>query len=145
MAVGEVGPEVTQLLDVTERSLYEGVAQAVPGNRIGDIGHMIQSHIEPFGYGVVQEYVGHGIGRQLHEKPSVPNYGKPRRGALIKAGMCIAIEPMSTMGNFRTRVLKDGWTVVTADGSLAAHFEHTIAVTPKGPEVLTILEGMSPI
>ena len=145
VAIGDVPDAVIQLLDVTERSLYEGVAQAVPGNRIGDIGHTIQSHIEPFGYGVVQEYVGHGIGRQLHEKPSVPNYGKPRRGPLIKAGMCIAIEPMSTMGNFRTRVLKDGWTVVTADGSLAAHFEHTVAVTPKGPEILTVLEGQSPL
>lgn len=141
VAVGEVAPNVQRLLDVTERSLYEGVALAVPGNWTGDIGHTIQSYVEPEGFGIVREYVGHGIGRRLHEKPSVPNFGKPKRGAPIKAGMCIAIEPMATMGSYRTRVLKDNWTVVTADGSLAAHFEHTVAVTPKGPEILTVLDS----
>ncbi|MBW1877828.1 MAG: type I methionyl aminopeptidase [Deltaproteobacteria bacterium] len=133
--------EVARLLDVTRKSLYEGIAQALPGNRIGDIGHAVQSFVEPHRFGIIREYVGHGIGRLLHETPSVPNYGKPRRGLLIKAGMCLAVEPMITMGSYKTKVLADGWTVVTADGSLAAHFEHTIAVTPKGPEILTVLEG----
>ncbi len=141
VALGDVPPAVTRLLDVAERSLYEGVASAVSGNRIGDIGHTIQSYVEPNGFGVVREYVGHGIGRQLHEKPSVPNYGKPGRGAPIKAGMCIAIEPMATVGSHRTKVLEDGWTVVTADGSIAAHFEHTVVVTPKGPEIVTTLDS----
>lgn len=142
LPVGEVSQKVLDLLDVTEQSLYEGIAQAVPGNRIGDIGHAIESYIAPHKYGIVQEYVGHGIGRRLHEQPSVPNYGKPGRGNLLKAGMCIAIEPMVTMGSARTKALADGWTVVTVDGSLAAHFEHTVAITPKGPEVLTVLEGV---
>lgn len=141
VAVGEVPDEVRRLLDVTEQSLYEGIAQAKPGHRIGDIGHAIQAHIQPHGFGIVREYVGHGIGRRLHEQPSVPNYGKPGHGNLLKSGMVIAIEPMVTLGDYRTRVLDDGWTVVTVDGSLAAHFEHTVAITPKGPEVLTVLEG----
>lgn len=145
VAVGEVSAAVQQLLDVTEQSLYQGVAAAVPGSRIGDIGHTIQSSVEPHGFGVVREYVGHGIGRKLHEKPSVPNYGKPRRGPHVKAGMCIAIEPMCTMGSPRTLLLDDEWTVVTADGGLAAHFEHTVAVTPRGPEILTTLNGQSPL
>jgi methionyl aminopeptidase len=139
--VGDVPPEIAELLDATEQSMYEGIAQAVPGNRIGDIGHAIQSFIEPKGYGVIREYVGHGIGRALHETPSVPNFGKPRRGLLIKSGMCLAIEPMTTMGGHETKVLDDGWTVVTRDGSLAAHFEHTVAVTPRGPQILTTLDS----
>jgi len=139
--VGDTPPEIVQLLDATEQSMYEGIAQAVPGNRIGDIGHAIQSFIEPKGYGVIREYVGHGIGRALHETPSVPNFGKPRRGLLIKSGMCLAIEPMTTMGGHETKVLDDGWTVVTQDGSLAAHFEHTVAVTPRGPQILTSLDS----
>jgi methionyl aminopeptidase len=137
VAVGAVDPEVQRLLDVTEQSLYEGAARAVAGNRIGDIGHAVQAYAEGFGYGVVRDYVGHGIGRQLHEPPSVPNYGKPGRGTLLKAGMVLAIEPMINQGIAETRVLKDGWTVVTADGKLSAHFEHTVLVTPKGPEILT--------
>jgi methionyl aminopeptidase len=139
--VGDPGADVAELLDATERSMYEGIAQVMPGNRIGDIGHAIQSFIEPKGYGIIREYVGHGIGRALHETPSVPNFGKPRRGLLIKAGMCLAIEPMITMGGYKTRVLDDGWTVVTSDGSLAAHFEHTVAVTPRGPQILTSLDS----
>lgn len=139
--VGKVPQEIAELLDATERSMYEGIAQALPGNRIGDIGHAIQSFIEPKGYGVIREYVGHGIGRALHETPSVPNFGKPRRGLLIKAGMCLAIEPMTTMGGHKTKVLDDGWTVVTQDGSLAAHFEHTVAITPRGPQILTSLDS----
>lgn len=137
VAVGEVSPEVAHLLDVTERSLYEGIAQAVTGNRTGDIGHAIQSFVEPHGFGIVREYVGHGIGRALHETPSIPNYGRPKGGLLLKTGMCVAIEPMVTAGHYSTKVLRDGWTVVTRDGSLAAHFEHTVAITPKGPEILT--------
>ncbi|MEQ1501405.1 MAG: type I methionyl aminopeptidase [Myxococcota bacterium] len=140
IAVGEVPARVRQLLDETERSLYEGIARARPGNRVGDIGHAIQAHIDPFGYGIVREYVGHGIGRLMHEAPSVPNYGRPAKGHLLKEGMCLAVEPMITMGSHETRLLEDGWTVVTVDGSLAAHFEHTIAVTPRGPEILTVLE-----
>lgn len=140
VAVGSVPDGIRALLDATEKSMYKGVASAVPGKRIGDIGHAIQSFIEPHGYGVVREYVGHGIGRSLHEAPSVPNYGKAGKGQLLKEGMVLAIEPMVTQGGYKTKVLKDGWTVVTVDGSLAAHFEHTIAVTPKGPEVLTALD-----
>lgn len=140
-AVGDVSDDVKQLLDVTEQSLYQGVSQARPGNRIGDIGHAIESFVEPHRYGIVREYVGHGIGRKLHERPSIPNYGKPGRGDLLKAGMCIAIEPMITLGAEETESLEDGWTVVTADGSLAAHFEHTVAITPRGPEILTVLDS----
>lgn len=140
VAVGDVPADVRRLLDETERSLYEGIARVRSGNRIGDIGHAIQSHLEPLGFGIVREYVGHGIGRLLHETPSVPNYGKPGKGSLIKEGMCLAVEPMVTLGDHETEVLRDGWTVVTADRSLAAHFEHTIAVTPRGPEILTVLE-----
>jgi methionyl aminopeptidase len=137
VAIGQVAPEVRRLLDETERSLYEGIAAAKPGNRIGDIGHAIQSHIEPHGFGIVRDYVGHGIGRMMHEAPSVPNFGRPAKGDLLKEGMCLAVEPMITLGNSETKELDDGWTVVTTDGSLAAHFEHTIAVTPHGPEILT--------
>lgn len=137
VAIGEVAPEVRRLLDETERSLYEGIAAAKPGNRIGDIGHAIQSHIEPHKFGIVRDYVGHGIGRVMHEPPSVPNFGPPGKGDMLKEGMCLAVEPMITLGNPRTRELDDGWTVVTVDGSLAAHFEHTIAITPHGPEILT--------
>lgn len=141
VALGNPAPAVRKLLDVTEQSLYLGVAQALSGNRIGDIGHAIQSFVEPQHLGIVRDYVGHGIGRQLHEPPSVPNYGKPHKGLLLKPGWVLAVEPMITMGDSRTKVLKDGWTVVTRDGSLAAHFEHTVAVTPKGPEILTALPG----
>jgi methionyl aminopeptidase len=141
VAIGEVSEEVQNLLDVTHRSLYDGIAAAQAGRRIGDIGHAIESTIKPHGLGVVRQYVGHGIGRALHERPSVPNYGKPNTGDLIKPGMCLALEPMVTLGTWRTKTLKDKWTVVTADGSLAAHFEHTIAITPTGTELLTVLEG----
>lgn len=145
IALGAVPDAVRRLLDVTRQSLYQGIAQAMPGNRIGDIGHAVQSFVQPNRFGIVRDYVGHGIGRLMHETPSVPNYGKPGKGPLLKPGMCLAVEPMITMGDHRTKVLKDGWTVVTLDGSLAAHFEHTIAVTPRGPEILTLLEGESPL
>jgi len=143
VAVGSVPEEVQNLLDVTRQSLYDGIAAAQAGRRIGDIGHAIESTIKPHGLGIVRQYVGHGIGRALHERPSVPNYGKPNTGDLIKPGMCLAIEPMVTLGTWRTKTLKDKWTVVTADRSLAAHFEHTVAITPTGTEFLTVLEGES--
>lgn len=139
--VGDIDPEVLKLLEATEASLYEGISQAKIGNRIGDIGHAIQSYIDPIGYGIVREYVGHGIGRALHETPSVPNYGIPRQGSLLREGLCIAIEPMITLGGYATKMLDDGWTVVTSDDSLAAHFEHTVAVTDRGPEILTALDS----
>ena len=137
VAVGEVTQEATDLMDTTRRSLEEGIKAAVPGNRIGDIGFAVQTFSEERGYGVVREFVGHGIGRFLHEDPQVPNYGQAGKGQLLRAGMCIAIEPMLNIGDWHTRILDDAWTVVTADGSLSAHFEHTIAITEDGPEVLT--------
>ena len=139
--IGKPSEEVQSLLDVTRQSLYIGIAAAQAGRRIGDIGHAIESSIKPHDLGIVRQYVGHGIGRALHERPSVPNYGKPNTGDLIKPGMCLALEPMVTLGTWRTKTLKDKWTVVTADGTLAAHFEHTIAITPTGTELLTVLEG----
>jgi methionyl aminopeptidase len=141
VAIGPPKPDVQRLLDATELSLYEGVARAVAGNRVGDIGNAIESHIKPHKFGIIRDYVGHGIGRAMHELPSVPNFGKPNQGQLLKEGLCLAIEPMITLGSYKTRVCKDGWTVVTVDGSYAAHFEHTIAITPKGPEILTVLSA----
>ena len=137
--LGPVPKRVQELLDVTREALYTAASCAVPGARVGDIGHRVQAMVEASGFGVVRQYVGHGIGRNLHEEPSVPNYGKAGTGALLKPGMCIAIEPMVTMGSWRCRTLDDRWTVVTADGSLAAHFEHTVLVTTHGPEILTEL------
>ena len=137
VAVGSVSSEIERLMETTRLSLEEGIKAAVAGNRIGDISAAIQRFAEPEGYGIVREYVGHGIGRSLHEEPSVPNFGEAGRGPLLKPGMVIAIEPMLNMGGWQTRVLQDDWTVVTADGSLSAHFEHTLAVTEQGPEVLT--------
>ena len=137
VAVGSVPPEVELLMETTRLSLEEGIKAAIAGNRIGDISAAIQRFAEPGGYGIVREYVGHGIGRALHEEPSVPNFGEGGRGPLLRPGMVIAIEPMLNMGGWQTRVLEDDWTVVTADGSLSAHFEHTVAITEQGPEVLT--------
>ena len=137
LAVGEVDDEVSELMQATQQSLEEGIKASLPGNRVGDIGAAIQEFGETRGYGVVREFVGHGIGRFLHEDPQVPNYGQPGMGALLRPGMCIAIEPMLNMGDWRTRILDDQWTVVTADGKLSAHFEHTIAITEDGPEILT--------
>lgn len=145
VALPPFGDDVARLLDATERSLYEAVARARVSGRIGDIGHTVQSHCESRGLGVVTQFVGHGIGRKLHEEPSVPNFGKAGTGYLLKAGMVLAIEPMVTLGSPRTRILGDDWTVVTEDGSLAAHFEHTVAITPSGPEILTSLEPTPPI
>jgi methionyl aminopeptidase len=137
IAVGEIPAPVQQLLDVTQQSLAAGIAAATVGNQVGDIGHAVQAVAEAAGFGVVRELVGHGIGTRFHEEPQVPNFGQPHRGPHLKAGMTIAIEPMITMGNYATKTLKDKWTVVTADGSLSAHFEHTVAITPEGPRILT--------
>ncbi|PKB70958.1 MAG: type I methionyl aminopeptidase [SAR202 cluster bacterium Io17-Chloro-G6] len=138
MAVGEVSPEATALMDHTRISLEEGIKAAQPGGRVGDIGAAVQSYGESRGYGVVREFVGHGVGRFLHEDPQVPNYGQAGMGPLLRVGMCIAIEPMFNMGDWHTKILDDEWTVITADGELSAHFEHSIAITKDGPEILTV-------
>ena len=137
LAVGEVAPRVRELLDVTRDSLARAVAACWPGRRLSDISHAVQEHVEAHGFAVVRQFVGHGIGRDLHEDPQVPNFGEPGRGPQLKPGMVLAIEPMVTMGSWEVRVLEDRWTAVTVDGSLAAHFEHTVAVTEDGPEILT--------
>lgn len=137
--VGEIDAEVQKLLDVTEESLYKGIEQAVIGNRLSDISHAVQSHVEQYGFGVVRDYVGHGIGRSMHEDPQVPNYGNPGRGPRLKAGMTLAIEPMVNLGTCEVKTLDDGWTVVTLDGKRSAHFEHSIAITDGKPEILTKL------
>ena len=137
--VGEVAPEVAQLLKVTEESLYKGIAQAVADQRLYDISHAVQIHAEEFGYGGVRDYVGHGIGRKMHEDPQIPNYGAPGRGPRLKPGMTLAIEPMINMGTYEVKTLRDNWTVITRDKKWSAHFEHTIAVTDGEPEILTRL------
>lgn len=137
--VGEISPEVAQLLAVTEESLYRGIAQAVATQRLYDISHAVQVHAEQHGYGVVRDYVGHGIGRNMHEDPQIPNYGAPGRGPRLKPGMTLAIEPMINMGTYEVKTLQDNWTVVTRDGKWSAHFEHTIAITDGEPEILTRL------
>lgn len=142
-----VAPEVAALVRRTREALWRGLEQVVAGNRLGDIGAAIEAVADGAGYGVVREYVGHGIGRALHEEPSVPNYGTAGRGSLLEVGWVIAVEPMFNLGSARTRTLDDGWTVVTADGALSAHWEHTIAITAEGPVVLTARsdEPSSPI
>ena len=138
IAVGEVDESLLQLMEDTRLGLEEGIKAAVPGARVGDIGAAVQAYGESRGYGVVREFVGHGVGRFLHEDPQVPNYGVAGRGPLLRAGMCIAIEPMFNLGDWRTKVLDDQWTVVTSDGKLSSHFEHSIAITEHGPEILTV-------
>lgn len=135
--VGVIDHEAARLLEVTEASLDAGVQASMPGNRLGDIGAAVQRVAEGAGFGVVREYVGHGIGRSMHEDPSVPNYGLPGSGPLLEVGMVLAIEPMVNAGSFSVESLPDGWTVVTRDRSLSAHFEHTVAVTEDGPLILT--------
>ena len=137
--VGEVAPETKKLLKVTKESLYKGIEQCVRGKRVGDISNAIQSHCENHGYGVVRELVGHGLGRKMHEDPQVPNYGKKGNGKVLKDGIVLAIEPMINMGTHEVTTLDDGWTVITSDGKRSAHFEHTIAIGPDGPEILTKL------
>lgn len=139
LPVGNVGADAEHLLQVTQDALAAGIAEARVGNHVGDIGHAVQQVAEAAGYGVVRELVGHGIGTRFHEEPQVPNYGSPRRGPRLLEGMTLAIEPMITIGSPATRTLPDKWTVVTADGSLAAHFEHTVAITAAGPRILTTL------
>ncbi len=136
--VGAVGEDVTRLLRVTQEALEKGIAQVRVGARISDIGHAIQRHVEAHGFTVVREFVGHGIGASLHEEPQIANYGEPGRGPRLAEGMTLAIEPMVNMGKPAVKVLSDGWTAVTKDGSLSAHFEHTVAVTKNGPDVLTL-------
>lgn len=135
--VGQIAAPLLELMQDTRQGLEAGIRAAVPGARIGDIGAAIQAYGESRGYGVVREFVGHGVGRFLHEDPQVPNYGEPGRGPLLRAGMCIAIEPMFNLGDWRTKIMDDQWTVVTADGKLSSHFEHSIAITEQGPEILT--------
>lgn len=137
---GKVSEEAQKLMDATRESLFLAIEKAVPGNRIGDIGSAVQQYVEARNYSVVREFVGHGVGVKLHEDPSVPNYGTPGRGVRLLPGMTIAIEPMVTQGSCEVKILKDGWTTVTKDGKLAAHFEHSIAITPDGPVILTSLD-----
>ena len=135
--VGAASPEALRLTETTRRALEEGIAQAVVGRRLSDISHAVQQAVEREGFGVVRDFVGHGIGRALHEDPPIPNFGPPNVGPRLQAGMVLAIEPMVTLGGYDVQVLADGWTAVTKDRSLAAHFEHTVAVTERGPAVLT--------
>lgn len=136
--VGQVSEEAAKLIKVTEESLYAGIDQMVDGNRISDIGHAVQTVAEAAGFSVVREYVGHAIGTAMHEKPEVPNYGDPGKGPKLRVGNVYAVEPMVNVGGVGTRLLDDGWSVVTADGSLSCHWEHTIAITDDGPEILTL-------
>lgn len=137
-ACGDISKEAQALLDTTREALFEGIKNALAGNRIGDIGSAVQRYVEPRNYSVVRDFVGHGVGAKLHEDPSVPNYGTPGRGVRLLPGMTIAIEPMINAGSHEVKVLSDKWTTVTADGSLSAHFEHTIAITSEGPVILTL-------
>ena len=141
VAVGEIDEEKQRLLDVSRQSLEDAMQVMLPGHRLSDIGHQVQTTVERAGYSVVRDFAGHGIGRAMHEPPWIPNYGEPGRGPRLLPGMVFAIEPMVTVGGPEVRVLDDEWTAVTADGSLAAHFEHTILITDHGPEVLTRIEG----
>ena len=137
--VGDISTEAARLISVTEASLAAGIAAMVEGNTLGDIGAAVQAVVEKAGFSVVRDYVGHGIGRAMHESPEVPNYGSPGKGGKLKRGMTLAVEPMVTIGEAETFLTEDGWTVLSADGSWAAHFEHTIAIGPDGPEILTLL------
>ena len=137
VAVGKISEEKQKLMDVTEKSLYLGIKAAVEGNRVGDIGNAIQTFVESFGFSVVRDLCGHGVGKNLHEDPQVPNYGRKNSGALLKNGMTIAIEPMINMGTYKVHVAEDGWTVYTADEKPSAHFEHTIAIIDGKPEILS--------
>ncbi|MDF1611022.1 MAG: type I methionyl aminopeptidase [Stygiobacter sp.] len=138
VAIGEISEEKKKLMDVTEKSLYIGIEQAVEKNRIGDISNAIQTYVESYGYGIVKDLTGHGVGKFLHEEPQIPNYGKKNSGAVIKSGMTLAIEPMINLGTHKVIVADDGWTILTADGKPSAHFEHTIAIIDGKPEILSI-------
>lgn len=138
-ACGDVSPAAKRLIDTTRESLYEGIAAAVSGGRIGDISHAVQSYVEARGYSVVRQFVGHGVGTKLHEAPEVPNFGTKGRGIRLMPGMTLAIEPMVNEGSSGVKVLPDGWTVLTVDGSLSAHFEHTVVITADGPKIMTLV------
>ncbi len=137
-ACGDVSDEAKRLMDVTRESLYEGIKSALPGGRVGDISHAVQQYVESRGYSVVRKYVGHGVGTSLHEAPEIPNFGVSGRGVRLVPGMTIAIEPMVNAGSYDVKVMPDGWTVLTSDGSLSAHFEHTVAITADGPKIMTL-------
>ena len=141
-ACGAISTEAQRLIDVTRQSFYEGIARAKKGNRVQDISHAVQTYVESNGFSVVRSFVGHGVGRQLHEEPEVPNFGMPGRGPRLLPGMTIAVEPMVNAGTYEVRVLKDGWTTVTADGKLSAHYENTVLITDGEPEILTVTEGL---
>ena len=139
--VGRVSEQAERLIRVTEESLYAGIGQASAGNRLGDISAAVQQRVEADGFSVVRDYVGHGIGRRMHEEPQIPNFGRKGRGVELRAGMVLAIEPMVNEGTYQVKVLEDGWTVVTEDGKLSAHFEHSVAITENGPDILSCLPG----
>ncbi|PRX27486.1 methionine aminopeptidase type I [Orenia metallireducens] len=138
LAVGEISDQAQNLLKVTEESLHQGIEQALEGNRLSDISHAVQKYVEARGYSVVRRFVGHGVGRNLHEDPQIPNFGPAGRGPRLKEGMVLAIEPMINVGTHKVKILDDGWTVITADKELSAHFEHTVAITKDGPRILTL-------
>ncbi len=142
--VGKISEDAQRLVDVTREAMHRGIAMMLPDKRLHDIGHAVQSHVEAAGFSVVRDFVGHGIGRKLHEEPQLPNYGDAGTGMRLKAGMVLAIEPMVNVGTFEVDVLADGWTAVTGDGALSAHFEHTVAIGPQGPEILTLPDGVAP-
>jgi len=144
VAVGPISPEVEKLLRVTREALDVGIRQAQVGNRIGDISATIQTYVESNGFSVVRDMVGHGVGASMHEPPEIPNFGRRGTGDKIRAGMTLAIEPMVNLGGYKTKTLSDGWTIVTADGSPSAHFEHTVLTTERGPEILTIPRRVAP-
>jgi methionyl aminopeptidase len=139
LPVGKISEKASRLIDVTRESLYAGIEQAQEGNRLGDISAAVQSVVEGAGYSVVRDFVGHGIGKNLHEDPQIPNFGQKGRGIELKKGMILAIEPMVNEGKYKVQVLPDGWTVVTKDGTLSAHFEHSVAITDNGPDILSML------
>jgi methionyl aminopeptidase len=141
LAVGKISSREQELLEVTEQALYEGISKAKPGNRLSDISHAIQTYVESNGFSVVRDFVGHGIGKNLHEEPEIPNFGSPHQGAQLVPGMVLAIEPMVNMGTWQTKIIDDGWTVETLDGKPSAHFEHSVAIMENGPLVLTERNG----
>ena len=141
VAVGKISESTRRLTRITEEALYKGIEKAIPGGRLSDISHAIQTHVEAAGFSVVRKFVGHGIGSKLHEEPQIPNFGKPGMGIRLKPGMTLAIEPMVNEKNYDVEILEDGWTAVTKDGSLSAHFEHTIAITESGPRILSKRDG----
>lgn len=138
LPVGNISASDVMLIAVTQEALYKGIEQALPGNRLSDISHAVQKHVEQKGFSVVRDYVGHGIGSQMHEAPQIPNFGNPGHGPRLKVGMTLAIEPMVNVGGYEVKTLEDNWTVVTRDGKHSAHFEHTIAITENGPQILTV-------